>query len=119
MRAIIVLLILVGGALCGCHYSQKKTQAVAPVQSVTYPKPPTPQKLLPAQRTLSAIGTLSSEATLNDVLRITGEPWVDTGGGIHDYFTALDDHSSIRVRAHLDGRLISIQHQNIELWHGR
>lgn len=70
-----------------------------------------PPKPLPAEQILVAIRSLSANATLDDVLKITGKPGVNFGSAIQEYFFRLDDPSVIRVRALSDGKLISIEHQ--------
>jgi hypothetical protein len=108
MTKVALLLTCVG--VCGCQHSHQSAQAHRPAQSVGQQKTLTPQRLLPAEQTLSALRDLSPTATLDDVLRITGEPLMDIGSAIHSFSFRLDDHSFIAVRARLDGRLISIDH---------
>ena len=110
-----VALLLVWVAVCGCHSRHRSTQAPRFAQSVSQPKTLAPQRLLPAEQTLSALRDLSPTATLDDVLKITGEPSIDTGSAIHSYGFALDDQSAISIRAQLDGRLISIEHTKVTI----
>ena len=74
-----------------------------------------PPKALPAKPTLDAIANLPPYATLEDLLKITGQPGVDFGSAIHDYVFGLDDPSTIHVRAHYDGKLISIEHHQFRV----
>ncbi len=92
------------------HNSHQSTPAPRSAQSVSQPKTLAPQRPLPAEQTLLALRDLSPTATLDDVLKITGEPSGDIGSAIHSYGFALDDQSGIRIRAHLDERIISIEH---------
>ena len=71
---------------------------------------PNATKPLPAKQSLDAIASLPPSATLDDVLKIMGKPGMDIGSAFHDFGFALDDDSGIRVRAHLDGKIISIEH---------
>lgn len=68
-------------------------------------------RLFPSEQTLVAIGRLPTNATLDDVLKITGQPEMDVGSAIHDYYFQLDDYSSIHVQTRLDNSLLSIEHQ--------
>ena len=70
-----------------------------------------PAKPLPTEQTLVAIRSLPANATLEDVLKITGKPGINYGSAIYEYFFRLDDPSVIIVRARSDGKLISIDHQ--------
>lgn len=82
--------------------------------SVVMADPASPIHPLPAQQTLAQIAALPAKATLADLTKIVGTPDTDVGGAFHEYFFALDDGSSLRVRVHLssDASIYSITHQS-------
>jgi len=127
MKTVVIIgsVVLLVCGLLGCQSRPEPAQPKLSVLDTVHSNAPAkvdlhPPKPLPARQTLDAIASLPPNATLDDVLKITGKPGLNFGSAIYEYFFRLDDPSNIRVRARPDGRIISIEHMKYvvtELWH--